>query len=166
MLPRLSRNTHCVLRPPCCQVEVGWREADHCCVVPEQCSQGPGTFRTFLDVPNVPNDVPNIPGHGGQYGLLAEGYVAKISMLIWLHILLLRWMSPFETKIKTDIPKFQHVDFWCFGLILTDFELILVNVGQTDLGYISCCCVGWHRSKPKSKLTSPDFNMLTFGVLV
>ena len=23
----------------------------------------------------------------------------------------LRWMSPFETKIKTDIPKFRHVDF-------------------------------------------------------
>ena len=34
------------------------------------------------DVPNVPNNVPNIPGHGGQDGLLAEGYVAKISMLI------------------------------------------------------------------------------------
>ena len=32
---------------------------------------------------------------------------------------------------------------------------------HADLGYISCCCVGWHRSKPKSKLTSPDFNMLT-----
>ena len=36
---------------------------------------------------------------------------------------------------------------------------------HADLGYISCCCVGWHHSKPKSKLTSPDFNMLTFGVL-
>ena len=47
-----------------------------------------------------------------------------------LHILLLRWMSPFETKIKTDIPRFQHVDFGCFGLNLTDFGLILVNVGQ------------------------------------
>ena len=34
------------------------------------------------NVPNVPNNVPNIPGHGGQDGLLAEGYVAKISMLI------------------------------------------------------------------------------------
>ena len=33
------------------------------------------------DVPNVSNNVPNIPGHGGQDGLLAEGYVAKISML-------------------------------------------------------------------------------------
>ena len=33
------------------------------------------------DVPNVPNDVPNIPGHVGRDGLLAEGYVAKISML-------------------------------------------------------------------------------------
>ena len=33
------------------------------------------------NVPNVPNNVPNIPGHGGQDGLLAEGYVAKISML-------------------------------------------------------------------------------------
>ena len=30
----------------------------------------------------MPNNVPNIPGHGGQDGLLAEGYVAKISMLI------------------------------------------------------------------------------------
>ena len=27
------------------------------------------------------------------------------------YILLPRWMSPFETKIKTDIPRFQHVDF-------------------------------------------------------
>ena len=34
---------------------------------------------------------------------------------------------------------------------------------HADLGYISCCCVGCHHSKPKSKLTSPDFNMLTFG---
>ena len=34
------------------------------------------------DVPKVPNNVPNVPGHGGQDGLLAEGYVAKISMLI------------------------------------------------------------------------------------
>ena len=34
------------------------------------------------NVPNVPNNVPNVPGHGGQDGLLAEGYVAKISMLI------------------------------------------------------------------------------------
>ena len=72
-------------------------------------------------------------------------------------------MSPFETKIKIDIPRFQHVDFWCFGPILPFFELILVNVGQADLGYISCCRVGCHRSKPKSKLTSPNFNMLTFG---
>ena len=75
-------------------------------------------------------------------------------------------MSPFETKIKTDIPRFQHVDFWCFGLILTSFGLILVNVGQTDLGYIPCCCVGGHRSKPKLKLTSPNFNMLTLGHVV
>ena len=49
---------------------------------------------------------------------------------MWLHILLLRWMAPFETKIKTDIPRFQHVDFWCFGLFLTIVGLILVNVGQ------------------------------------
>ena len=33
------------------------------------------------NVTNVPNNVPNVPGHGGQDGLLAEGYVAKISML-------------------------------------------------------------------------------------
>ena len=39
-------------------------------------------------------------------------------------------MAPFETKIKTDIPRFQHVDFWYFGLILIKFGLILVNVGQ------------------------------------
>ncbi len=34
-------------------------------------------------------------------------------------------MAPFETKIKTDIPKFQHVDFGCFGLILTYPEAAL-----------------------------------------
>ena len=39
-------------------------------------------------------------------------------------------MSPFEPKIKTDIPKFQHVDFGCFGVILNDFGLIWVNLGQ------------------------------------
>ena len=48
-------------------------------------------FPDFRNVPNVqnvpnvlnvPNNVPNISGHGGQDGLLAEGYVAKISMLI------------------------------------------------------------------------------------
>ena len=39
-------------------------------------------------------------------------------------------MVPFETKIKTDILKIQHVDFWCFGLILTCFGLIVANVGQ------------------------------------
>ena len=66
------------------------------------------------DVPNVPNNVPNIPGHGGQDGLLAEGCVAKISMLI----------------------------------------LATYPVAEPR-----------HHSKPKSKLTSPDFNMLTFGVL-
>ena len=36
---------------------------------------------------------------------------------------------------------------------------------HADLGYISCCCVGRHHSKPKSKLTSPNFNMLAFGDL-
>ena len=41
----------------------------------------PGS-RNVPNVPNVPNNVPNISGHGGQDGLLAEGYVAKISMLI------------------------------------------------------------------------------------
>ena len=46
------------------------------------------------------------------------------------HILLLRWMAPFETKIKTDIPKFQHVDFWGFGLILHDFGQMLTDFGQ------------------------------------
>ena len=44
----------------------------------------------------------------------------------WLHILLPRWMSPFETKIKTDIPKFQHVDFWWFRLSLIRFCWILM----------------------------------------
>ena len=55
------------------------------CVVPEQCSQGSRNVPNVPDVPNVPNvpnNVPNVPGHGGQDGLLAEGYVAKISMLI------------------------------------------------------------------------------------
>ena len=42
-------------------------------------------------------------------------------------MVLLRWMSPFETKIKIDIPRFQHVDFGCFGLILTRFCLILAR---------------------------------------
>ena len=66
------------------------------------------------NVPNVPNNVPNVPGHGGQDGLLAEGYVAKISMLI------------LATYPEAE-PR--------------------------------------HHSKPKSKLTFPDFNMLTVGVL-
>ena len=48
----------------------------------------------------------------------------------WLHIPLLRWMSSFETKIKIDIPRFQHVDFSCFGLIFIDFGLMLFSVGQ------------------------------------
>ena len=73
----------------------------------------PGS-RNVPNVPNVPNNVPNVPGHGGQDGLLAEGYVAKISMLI------------LATYPEAE-PR--------------------------------------HHSKPKSKLTSPDFNMLTFGVL-
>ena len=54
-------------------------EPAQACVGPEQCSQG---SKSVPNVPNVPNNVPNIPGHGGQDGLLAEGYVAKISMLI------------------------------------------------------------------------------------
>jgi hypothetical protein len=66
------------------------------------------------NVPNVPNNVPNNPGHVGQDGLLAEGYVAKISMLIL-------------AKYPVAEPR--------------------------------------HHSKPKSKLTSPDLNMLTFGIL-
>ena len=82
------------------------------------------------NVRNVPNNVPNITGHGGQDGLLAEGYVAKISMLILATYPEAALDARCETKIKTDIPKFQHVDFWCFGLILTNFGLILVNVGQ------------------------------------
>ena len=73
------------------------------------------------NVPNVPNNLPNIPGHGGRDGLLAERYVAKIGMLI----LATYPEAPFETKMKTDIPRFQHVDFWCFGLILTNLGLIL-----------------------------------------
>ena len=55
------------------------------CVVPEQCSRGSRNVPNVPhvpNVPNVPNNVPNVPGHGGQDGLLAEGYVAKISMLI------------------------------------------------------------------------------------
>ena len=49
---------------------------------------------------------------------------------MWLHILLLRWMAPFETKIKTDIPRFQHVDFWCFGMILADFWSMLAKCSE------------------------------------
>ena len=36
---------------------------------------------------------------------------------------------------------------------------------HADLGYISCCCVERHHSKPNAKQTSPNFNMLTFGDL-
>ena len=36
-------------------------------------------------------------------------------------------MSPFETKIKIDIPRFQHVDFWCFSLILCESGQILAR---------------------------------------
>ena len=36
---------------------------------------------------------------------------------------------------------------------------------HADLGYISCCRVGCHHSKPKSKLTSPNLNMSTFVIL-
>ena len=91
------------------------RPHPHPCVVPEQCSQGSRNVPNVPDVPNVPNvpnNVPNVPGHGGQDGLLAEGYVAKISIL---------------ATYPVAKPR--------------------------------------HHSKPKSKLTSPDFNMLTFGVL-
>ena len=66
------------------------------------------------NVPNVPNNVPNVPGHLGQDGLFAEGYVAKISMLI----------------------------------------LATYPVAEPR-----------HHSKPKSKLTFVDFNMLMFSVL-
>ena len=43
-------------------------------------------------------------------------------------------MSPFETKIKTDIPRFQHVDFGCFGLILVTFCLILARGTELPAG--------------------------------
>ena len=48
-----------------------------------------------------------------------------------LHILKLRWMSPFETKMKTDIPRFQHVDFGCFdpfGMILATYPVAALDV--------------------------------------
>ena len=95
--------------------QVSGMAASEGCVVPEQCSQGSRNVPNVPDVPNVPNvpnNVPNVPGHGGQDGLLAEGYVAKISIL---------------ATYPVAKPR--------------------------------------HHSKPKSKLTSPDFNMLTFGVL-
>ena len=70
-------------------------------------------------------------GCAGETSVLASLDIVRwTSYWSWLYILKLRWMSPFETKIKTDIPRFQHVDFWCFRLILTIFGLILVNVGQ------------------------------------
>ena len=50
----------------------------------QKCSQGFRNVPNIPDVPNVPNvpnDVPNIPGHVGPDELLAEGYVAKISIL-------------------------------------------------------------------------------------
>ena len=40
-----------------------------------------------------------------------------------------------------------------------------VEPEHADLGYISCCCVERHHSKPNSKLSSLNFNMLTFGDL-
>ena len=39
-------------------------------------------------------------------------------------------ISPKLEKIKTDIPKSQHVDFWCFGVILSSFGLILVKCSE------------------------------------
>ena len=52
-----------------------------------------------------------------------------------------------------------------FRTFLGMFRTLYVR-HRTDLGYISCCRVGCHRSKPKSKLTSPNFNMLTLCVSV
>ena len=54
------------------------------------------------NVPNVPNNVPNIPGHLGQDGLLAEGYVAKISMLI-----LAAYPEAWSTCILDEIDQFR-----------------------------------------------------------
>ena len=84
-----------------------------------------GVRRCWRRSDGGPNNVPNVPGHGGQDGLLAEGYVAKISTLILATYPEAALDARCETKIKTDIPKSQHVDFWCFGLILTNFGLIL-----------------------------------------
>ena len=42
-------------------------------------------------------------------------------------------MAPFETNIKTDIPKFQHAYFGCFGLILTNVGLILATSPEAAL---------------------------------
>ena len=39
----------------------------------------------------------------------------------WL-ILLPRWRSPFEAKIKTDIPKSQHLDFRHFDKFWMNFD--------------------------------------------
>ena len=88
-------------------------------------------FPDLRNVPNVPNNVPNISGHVGQDGLSAEGYVAKISMLILAtYPVAALDVTRFEAKIKTDIPKSQHVDFRDFDLILTNLGWILANVGQ------------------------------------
>ena len=83
--------------------------------------QGPG----LLDLRASPA-MPGQLGHGVRW----TSYAGHRTLDMWLHILLLRWMSPFETKIKTDIPSVQQVDFWSFGLMLTILGLILVNVGQ------------------------------------
>ena len=92
-------------------LEAGW-EALWCTRTMFPGSRNVPNVPDVPNVPNVPNNVPNVPGHGGQDGLLAEGYVAKISIL---------------ATYPVAKPR--------------------------------------HHSKPKSKLTSPDFNMLTLGVL-
>ena len=47
-----------------------------------------------------------------MYELSLPEPMLSLSMLILATTLLLPWTSPFETQVKTDIPKFQHVDFW------------------------------------------------------
>ena len=37
-------------------------------------------------------------------------------------------MSPFETKIKTDITNFEHSDFWWFDVILAVLGILWVDL--------------------------------------
>ena len=56
----------------------------------------------------------------------------SLSMLILAtyHVAALDVTIRTEPKIKTDIPRFQNCDCFCFWQILRDLGLVLVSVGQ------------------------------------